>query len=236
MIAAELAFHLSADLGFERLEAVWEEIERVAPSHAGITARVLSSAAARDGVVAPLGRAGTAPGVGQGGFLPVDPMAIPGIGSTETQGSPSLAGLVYQPPEEGAEDARSRPALLGVPALPSPSDPPPVDGYALRLIAPRRLYDQGALVQRSSSLAPLARPSRLRANPYDLDRLDVTTGKQVRVSPTRRDGATPLVMEAEADETVPRGTAVIGFNLAGEGARELIDVDRPVTEIRLETP
>ncbi|MBO0887162.1 MAG: molybdopterin-dependent oxidoreductase, partial [Acidimicrobiales bacterium] len=240
MIAAELAFHLSADLGFDRLEAVWEEVERVAPSHAGITARVLSSAAARDGVVVPLGRERTTPAVGPvgqgGGFLPVDPMAIPGIGSTETQGSPSLAGSVYQPAEARLGDAQARPPLLSAPAPPAPSDPPPVDGYALRLVVPRRLYDQGALVQQSPSLAPLAKPARLRANPYDLDRLDVTTGKQVRVSPTRRDGATPLVMEAEADETVPRGTAVIGFNLAGEGARQLIEVDRPVTEIRLETP
>jgi anaerobic selenocysteine-containing dehydrogenase len=106
----------------------------------------------------------------------------------------------------------------------------------LRLFSPRRLYDQGVLVQVSPSLAPIATRARLRANPYDLDRLDVTTGKRVRVSSSRRDAAGALVMEAEADETVPRGVAVVGFNLVGEGARELIDADRPVTDVRLETP
>ena len=45
-----------------------------------------------------------------------------------------------------------------------------------------------------------------------------------------------MVMEAEADETVPRGVAVVGFNLAGEAAGELIDAGYPVTDVRLETP
>src|SRR6202521_4067454 len=46
MIAAELAFRLGGDLGFDHLGGVWDEIERVAPSHRGITARLLGSRAA----------------------------------------------------------------------------------------------------------------------------------------------------------------------------------------------
>jgi NADH-quinone oxidoreductase subunit G len=232
MIAAELATHLSADLGFDSLEAIWDEIERVAPAHAGITGELLSSALARDGVVVPIRPGGHA----VDGLRPVDPMATPGLRSTETQGSPSLAGAVYLPAEDQAADPGSPPPLLQPPPPQAPSAPPPIDGYSLRLVSPRRLYDQGVLVQVSPSLAPIATRTRLRANPYDLDRLDVTTGKRVRVSSTRRDAAGAMVMEAEADETVPRGVAVVGFNLAGEEARELIDADRPVTDVRLETP
>jgi NADH-quinone oxidoreductase subunit G len=238
MIAAELAAHLSADLGFDSLEAIWDEIERLASSHAGVTRELLSSDAARDGVVVPM-RPGGPVGTDEeaDGPRPVDPMGTPGLRSTETQGSPSLAGAVYAPGEERPPDARTRPSLLKPPPPPPPSAPPPVDGYSLRLVATRRLYDQGVLVQVSPSLAPLAARSRLRANPYDLDRLDVTTGKRVRVSSSRRDaGTAAMVMEAEADETVPRGVAVVGFNLVGEGAGQLIDGDRPVTDVRLETP
>jgi predicted molibdopterin-dependent oxidoreductase YjgC len=233
MIAVELAAHLSADLGFESPEAIWDEIERVASSHAGITGELLSSAAARDGVVVPMRPGGNAPA---NGLIPVDPMATPGLRSTETQGSPSLAGAVYLPAEGQAPDPGSRPRLLEPPPPRAPSAPPPIDGYSLRLVAPRRLYDEGVLVQACPSLAPIATRARLRANPYDLDRLDITTGKRVRVSSSRRDAGGAMVMEAEADETVPRGVAVVGFNLVGEAAGELIDADRPVTDVRLETP
>ena len=47
MIAAELAYRLDADLGLESVEGIWDEIERLAPSHAGITSLVLRSFAPR---------------------------------------------------------------------------------------------------------------------------------------------------------------------------------------------
>src|SRR5205085_8955100 len=51
MIAAELAARLDSDLGFGSLDALWAEIERVAPAHAGLTREALLSH--RDGVVVP---------------------------------------------------------------------------------------------------------------------------------------------------------------------------------------
>ena len=54
MIAAELAARLGADLGVDTVEAVWDEIERVAPSHAGITRQLLGDFRAADGIVAPM--------------------------------------------------------------------------------------------------------------------------------------------------------------------------------------
>jgi anaerobic selenocysteine-containing dehydrogenase len=115
----------------------------------------------------------------------------------------------------------------------TPAKPKPVpgpDAYALRLVARRRLYDQGTLVQASPSLAPLAPSPGLRANPYDLDRLGVQTGGRVRVR-TRE----ALEMEVVADAEVPRGVALLDLDLAEEGAEDLIDSTKAVTDVRVET-
>ena len=111
MIASELAARLGVDLGFDSLEDIWDEIERVAPAHAGVTRGLLTARRARDGVVVPLGtwltrrRAGhrtprrrprpsidlatdAGAGVEQPVPAPIDPMADPGIGSVESHGDP----------------------------------------------------------------------------------------------------------------------------------------------------
>ncbi|MEX2100340.1 MAG: NADH-quinone oxidoreductase subunit NuoG [Acidimicrobiia bacterium] len=51
MIAVELAHRLGGDLGLESIEAIWEEIEHLAPSHAGITRARLASREGLDGIV-----------------------------------------------------------------------------------------------------------------------------------------------------------------------------------------
>ena len=93
------------------------------------------------------------------------------------------------------------------------------------------LYDDGVLVQQSPSLAPLVPGARLRVNPHDLDRLGVTTGDQVRVTSSRGS----LTLDAVADSSVLRGSAVLQFNLPGPGAADLIDAGQPVTDVRVET-
>jgi anaerobic selenocysteine-containing dehydrogenase len=106
-----------------------------------------------------------------------------------------------------------------------------VDAYSLRLVSGRRLYDNGVTVQHSAHLATLAAVPRLRANPYDLDRLGVGTGDRVRVTSSR----TSLTLEVAADTGVPRGSVALPFNLPGEGAADLIDGTQPVTDLRVET-
>jgi len=86
-------------------------------------------------------------------------------------------------------------------------------------------------VQHSAHLATLAAVPRLRANPYDLDRLGVGTGDRVRVTSSR----TTLTLEVAADTGVPRGSVALPFNLPGEGAADLIDGTQPVTDLRVET-
>jgi hypothetical protein len=258
MIAAELAARLGGDLGLDALDDIWDEIEQVAPSHAGITRHLVNDLRAADGVLSPLprvpveiqlgtGRPGGGPPVhagstdtGAGATQPVpgpiDPMATPGIGAIESQGIPNIAGAPGFTGGNGSAaepgvpaDAGGRPPMIRfTPAKPTPVPAP--DAYGLRLVARRRLYDQGTLVQASPSLASLAPAPGLRANPSDLDRLGVQTGGRVRVRAREA-----LEMQVLADAEVPRGVAVVDLDLAEEGAEDLIDSTKAVTDVRLET-
>ena len=106
-----------------------------------------------------------------------------------------------------------------------------MDRYSLRLVATRKLYDQGVTVQHSPSLAGLAPGSILRVNPYDFDRLGVAAGDQVRVHSSRAD----LRAEIAADAGLPRGAAAVFFNQPDLSAASLIDANAPVTDVRVET-
>ncbi len=178
MIACDLAERLGGDLGFETAEAIWDEIERLAPAHSGLTAQRLASSEGLEGIVA----------AGPSSIL------------------------------ETTMDVTATATL-------------PVDGYSLRLVSTRKLYDNGTLVQQSPSLAPLAPGEVVRANPADLDRLGVASNDRVRVASSR--GA--VVAPVEADAAVARGTVLLAFNQSGSGAADLIDVSLPVTEVRVET-
>jgi anaerobic selenocysteine-containing dehydrogenase len=261
MIAAELAFRLGGDLGFDDLHSVWHEIERLSPAHAGITASLLGSRSARDGVVVPLGPGsfGVEPGTGRPGGgpalvdlatdagagveqpvpAPIDPMADPGIGSVETHGVPVTAVVGEDQVDEEdvelagspAQEAEPRPPMMRFEAADAAGHVPALDSYSLRLVATRTLWDNGTLLRHSPSLVSLSPPLRLRVNPYDLDRLGVRSGGQVRVISPR----TSMVLEVRADVGVPRGSASLIFNLPGEGAADLIDATAPVTDVRIET-
>ncbi len=107
----------------------------------------------------------------------------------------------------------------------------PLDAYALRLVASRRMYDQGTLVQQSPHLAGLAAPSSLRVNSYDFNRLGVDPGQEVRV--VSATGA--LDIGVLADDSVPRGVAVIDYNRSGPDCRVLLDPDATSIDVRIET-
>ncbi len=110
----------------------------------------------------------------------------------------------------------------------------PTDSYSLRLVAGRRLYDNGAAVQAVPSLAGLISGSPLRANPHDLDDLGVADGGRVRV----RTANASAVLEVTPDPTLPRKVVAVDFNvpLTSGTAGDLIDASLPVTELRMETP
>ncbi|MBW3581212.1 MAG: NADH-quinone oxidoreductase subunit NuoG [Actinobacteria bacterium] len=297
MIAAELAWRLGGDLGFTSEDEVWDEIERLAPSHHGLTRARLASAEGFDGLLAggvpeagdrdapPTMSQADSPGVlgamrhtkddslattGMGHDRHPDPQsgsepagAPPGLAAAEGAASAGGSGYadggtpqevrgdgdavqasVATETDQGGSDA-FRPsgggADHGSAQRPSPlrwsgggataPTPPPLDRYSLRLVSARKLYDDGTLVQRSPSLAPLAPGPRIRLNPGDLSPLGVGTGTKLQVT----SGQGRVVLVAVADAGVPQGSALVTFNQPGPGAADLIDSDGAVTEVRIET-
>nr|MDQ3384961.1 molybdopterin-dependent oxidoreductase [Actinomycetota bacterium] len=298
MIAVELASRMGADLGLESLEEIWDEIERLAPSHAGLTSERLRTSEALDGLLP----AATADVETEGPPPTMSQVDEPGTSAVAAQGAHHLPGNVQTeesslgtgtgsgPGAEGSDGAASMAAAFGAEAdvadygegttpaegggeaeaialtsdavahgasvgdpsgggtegapegsaspgtirfarSASPSGPPKIDSYSLRLVSGRKLYDAGTLVQHSPSLAGLASAAPLRVNPADLHRLGLTSGARIRLTSSR----TSLVMVAEADLGVPRGTVALPFNQVGQFAADLIDATAAVTDVRLET-
>jgi NADH-quinone oxidoreductase subunit G len=232
MIAAELASRMGADLGFRTHTEITAEIARLAPSHIGLTAAELALPSRRDGVVVPLGSEPPR----DTSDLPVEVPVEVTSAATLPPADADIAETEVAPGPAPDADTQARPELEPPPLLtwaaPAAANGlPPIDAYALRLVSGRLLYDQGAVVQRSPSMAGLAPGHRARVNPYDLERLGVATGGQVRV---RNDRHT-LVLTVTADPGVPRGSISIAFNQGSEGAADLIDISRPVTDVKVET-
>jgi NADH-quinone oxidoreductase subunit G len=250
-IAAELARRLGRDLGLESVEAIWEEIEQVAPSYAGITTDVLKMAVARDGVLMPLDPAqldqlGTLVtlasqrhGIDAGAAAAAGAAAVAASDAermaAELEAKSEQAERVGERGASGAASGRApgpvRPPLLGFVAPERPTELPAVDAYGLRLIASRTLYDKGTTVAASESLTGLANPARLRLNPADLARIGVEGGAPVAVSSPRG----RFVLETVADPGVPVGSAAMFVNHDGADPADLIDVTAPVTTIKVET-
>ncbi|MCU1450845.1 MAG: NADH-quinone oxidoreductase, chain [Acidimicrobiales bacterium] len=247
IIAAELASRLGHDLGFDSLTALFDEIERLAPSHAGLTRQVLDRADARDGIVVPYDPAQLSRQLAHAAARPVEAVEMRAVAvQSQTAGSDiqSVTGSEAVPAGDGDgdgdggqterpdTDAAASPEMLSVAPLDQPSPPPRLDAYAVRLVSGRKLYDAGTLVQHSPSLAHLAPRTRLRMTAHDLDRLGLRTGDRAKVSSPR----SSATIEVEVDDALPRGSASLMFNGSGDlDAANLIDVAQPVTELHVET-
>ena len=235
-----MAARLGGGFTTETIEDLTDEIQRLAPSHRGVSRALLGSRDFRDGVVVPLAEVPAAveplatsdvsahdPA---GDTQPMDPTATPGVLEAESQGVPVVA-QAPEPPPPIDDERLDPPALLTYePELAEPVVPPH-DAYALRLVSARTLYDHGTLTQRSPSMAALAPEPTVHVNPYDLERLGVRSGGSVRLI-----GRTRIVVNAVADEGVPRGNAFVPFNTAGLGAADLIDANALANDVRMETP
>jgi NADH-quinone oxidoreductase subunit G len=105
------------------------------------------------------------------------------------------------------------------------------DAYSLRLVASRKLYDNGVAVRTSSGISQLAPGATLRLNRQDFDRLGVDRGTTVRLTSPQGSFAVPVA----CDDALPRGTAGVWFNQPGVNAGELLDSSLPVTSVQVET-
>ena len=232
MIAGELAALLGTDLGWSTVEDVTDAIAATVGTHAGVTASLLASPAAADGVVVPL------TGVISGPRALLDPTAVPGLASPDKVGLSAFTGAMVEPIAVAVPTGGPRPLVLADLAVPAPTDPPAPDSYSLRLVASRTLYDGGTQVVASPALDDLRPDAVAFVNPYDLDRLGVTTGDEVRL----RSPKASLVITVTADEGTLRGTVAMDFGTAVLGSEvhtnavaSLIDATSLVTDVRMES-
>jgi NADH-quinone oxidoreductase subunit G len=259
-IASELAIRFGVDFGFEHVEDVQDEIARVAPAFAGVDAELLRRA--RDGAVLPVaehpeeitfhGTLGVTSGLS---WEPIPPgiateethLSSIGTGAVEASGTGSLStikpGLTEA--DDHADEAvaehvdAATSAMAQAPALhvwdravpETRTDPP--DAYSLRLVIARKLYDHGRVTVSSPSIARLVGDVALYVHPSDVTRLGVANeGDEVRVTSAR----TTITLPVRSDTAVAPGTAFIPYAQTGDaGARDLVDVDAPVIDVRVET-
>jgi len=227
MIASELALLLGGDLGFDSLESILVEVERLAPAHAGLSLRRLGG----DGVVVPVSAGHGTPSSDGNAVEQIEATAAAAQGETLLPENTPDQGPPPPPPTASDPGEGGRPPLLGFTAAPATRTAPPVDAYSLRLVTGRRLYDRGVLVRHSPAMAGLVPEPVLRANPYDLDQVGIKPGQRARMKSPRGS----IVLAVLPDPSIPRGTASLDANLPGEGPAELIDATAPVTEVRLES-
>jgi predicted molibdopterin-dependent oxidoreductase YjgC len=136
-----------------------------------------------------------------------------------------LEGGIPTPPAAGA----ARPALLRF-ATSVPAAGPAPDAYSLRLVATRKLYDQGTATQHSPSLSGLGTDNCLRLHPHDFDRLGIEPGATVTIT----SAAGAIKLPAQPDTGVPKGSAAVLVNQPGPAVSTLIDASASVTDVRVE--
>ncbi len=238
-IAAELAVRLGTDLDLETLTEVQDEIARVAPAFAGVDATLIAQA--RDGVVLPL--------VDHADELVLGPAPLGAGVSWEPIPAGADAAPVATDADDTAEaDVESDADADAVIAVATPPAPPvalltwdrtaapaptvPVDGYALRLVAARTLYGSDSATRRSPALAAFAPDAGvLLVHRTDRERIGVADGERVRV--TSAGGSVEVTVVA--DPATPLGTAFLAANRRGAGAADVVSLDEPVTDLRVET-
>jgi len=115
---------------------------------------------------------------------------------------------------------------------PSADAGPANDAYSLRLVASRRMYDDGVALRHSPASVGLARSIEVRLNPADFDKLGVEAGSVVKIE----SGQGHLLAPVAADAGVPTGTAAIPFSVPGWSANVLVDGSALVTDVRVERP
>jgi NADH-quinone oxidoreductase subunit G len=104
------------------------------------------------------------------------------------------------------------------------------NSYDYRLVVGKVMYSESVGTAQSPSLAPLAPGAALYVHPLDLDRIGVAEGEQVTISSPR----TSVVLPVTADDGVVRGTVWAPFDQPGADIRELIDINAPVIDVRVE--
>jgi NADH-quinone oxidoreductase subunit G len=222
-IAAELAEQCGQSLGLSSVEQCAKVIEETT----GYAALSVMNDVADEGVV--VGRPHE-----RVSRRALDPMAFPGIRSTNTVGLAEFSGAMVGSSVRAS--ALQITATLSDVTAGLGVEAPYLDAYALALNVSRRLYDNGVAMQGSPALANLVARTTAYVNHFDLDRLGLKTGDVVQVTGPKGTLEMPVSMN---DET-PRGTFGVVFGSldedgSGLAASVLFDPATVITQVRLET-
>jgi NADH-quinone oxidoreductase subunit G len=255
MIAAELAHRLGADLGLGPVEAIWDEIERLAPSHAASPTPCCGPTPRSEGVVAPLG---TDEGTTSPTAEPdagVDPDAAAAAVAAEAADEPEEQAIEQMAAKEAQADAVAEAAerattpreeRRSTAVWPSPTTTPGPRCWCSTRRPPGRSRpstptrcawwppaSSTTSAWRSSTARRwpcLAQEAEVRLHPHDFDRLGISAG--ARVSLTSARGAITLAAR--------RSPAWPGARLPSCSTSPARRRDRPdrrrraVTEVRVE--
>jgi len=101
---------------------------------------------------------------------------------------------------------------------------------AFRLVATRRMYDEGVLTNHSSALKGLAYGGQIKVNPLDMEKLGITPESKVRLVGSKGEIQTGLVFDSETTT----GTVHVIWNQKGPDIRKLIDSSSPVNDLKIE--
>ena len=233
MLAAEIASRLGTDLGFETFADVLAEISAVAPAYLALDQAIAEGSP--DGVLLPLDVVVIIDELDDDLVIVDESVTVSAEGAEvdvtaevadDEPGDASLIEIVA----DDADVAGSMPPFVTFSSAPSVTVPP-IDSYGFRLVASRKLYDQGTLVQSAPALAPLAAGSTVSLNPWEFDRLGVAAGGRAVV----RTAKASVNVTVQSDPGVPRGVAAMIVNQADGRVSDLVSVDELVAEVRIET-
>ena len=110
------------------------------------------------------------------------------------------------------------------------ADAPVRNAYDFRLVVSRTMYDAAVGTAHSPSMAHLAPGATAHLHPLDIERAGVVAGAEVKLISAKA----TVVLRAEPDSTVLRGTVWVPFNQPGSSVGELIDCTAAVTDVRIE--
>lgn len=240
MLAAEVSNRLGTDLGFGSFTDVLAEISAVAPAYLALDQAIAEGSP--DGVVLPLDVVviideddddivivDETVSVSDEG-AEVDVTADVADDAADDGDAPSGEVELIELIPDDSDVAGSMPPFVQFVSAPSITVPP-LDSYGFRLVATRKLYDQGTLVQSAPALAPLAPGSTVSLNPWEFDRLGVAAGGRAVVRTARAS----VNVTVHADPGVPRGVAAMVVNQADGRVSDLVSADDLVAEVRIET-
>ena len=236
MLAAEVSSRLGTDLGFENFGDVLAEISAVAPAYLALDQAIAEGSP--DGILLPLDVVVIIDEEDDDIVIVDETVTVSEDGAevdvtadvvSEESDGDGVEGLI-EIISDDSDVAGSLPPFVQFTPI-AAIVPPPVDSYGFRLVASRKLYDQGTLVQSAPSLAPLAPGSTVSLNPWEFDRLGVASGGRAIV----RTAKASVNVTVQSDPGVPRGVAAMIVNQADGRVSDLVSADELVAEVRIET-